>query len=332
MCGAITDTVGCSSYTPTATASTCTVCIDLGDGSGDHTYNAAIGGDVDAMCSGDTILRVYNWTKYLTRKEECAEILGDTGATAGLVGQIYRRLVGTYPEVKVSPFGSFAGGKFFGAQGVYIDKCDLAAADLQNMQLIDTSGTVVCPPNLQCLSITSLVACDSVAVYRAQGGCACAICITEWDVGVGACDNQAADTTVVVGSGTRTVPLCVDVPVSGVLRIQDPCQPACTSIFLRFPYNAVNRSTNTFTLTSGTIGTVTNCMDLRNDDDVYVAFICEDVAGTTACNSIQFCTCIPLLIRVREKGILPFETTGTFTSTGFSTGAIRTTDTIVDLP
>jgi len=321
MCGAITDTVGCSTYTPTATASTCTVSIDLGDGSGNHVYNAAIGADVDAMCGGDTILRVYNWTKYLTRKEECTVILGNTGATTGLVGQIYRRLVGTYPEVKVAPFGSFAGGSFFGAQGVYIDKCDLATADLQNIQLIDTSGTIVNPPNLQTLSITSLIACDSVGVYRAQGGCAC-----------GACDNQAADTTIVVGSSTRTVPLCVDVPTSGVLRVQDPCQPACTLVYLRFPYNAVNRCTNTFTLTSGTIGTVTSCMDLRNDDDVFVAFICEDVCGTTACTSIQFLCNIPLLIRVREKGILPFETTGTFNCSGFSTGAIRTTDTIVDLP
>jgi hypothetical protein len=136
-----------------------------------------------------------------------------------------------------------------------------------------------------------------------------------------------------VGANTRCVgPIPSDVPCTGILRIQDPNQCACTSVFLRFPYNAVNRCTNTFTLTSGTIGAVTCCTDLRDNDDVYVAFIEQDAVGTSVSNTIQYVSDIPLIVRVREKGILPFETTGTFSSTGFSTGAIRTTDTIVDLP
>jgi len=328
----ISDDVGPSTYTPTGTATSTTACIDLGDGSGNHVYNAALGADVDSNGTGDTILRGYEWTKFLTRKESVLA-QGNLGLTGtDTEGRIYKALVSTYPVVKADPFGSFAGGKMFGAQGLYIDKCDLATADLQNIQLIDTAGTVVNPPNLQVLTVSGLVMCDTVSVYRTTGACSTTILRAEWDVGVGACDNQSADTTIVVGSNTRTVPLCVDVPNTGVLRVQDPNEAATTTVFLRFPYNAVNRSTNTFTLSSGTIGSVTMCTDLRNDDDVFVVFIEEDTGGTSSSNTIQFCSNIPLLARVREKGIIPFQTIATFTSSGVNIGAVRNADTIVDLP
>ena len=330
MCGEITDTVGCSAYTPTATASVTVVCIDLADGTGDHTYSSALGSNITAACMRP-ILEMYEWTKYQTRSESTVN-QGDTGTGAGVEGRIYRTQLAGFTEVKSAPFGTFAGGTFFGAQGIYIDKCCVCACDLQNMQLIDNCGCTVSPPNLQVIAVTGLVACDSVAVYRAQAGCASLIECMEWDVGVCAADNQAADTTIVAGSNVRTVPLCADVPATGVLRVQDPCLPATTTVFLRYPYSSICRACNIFTLASGTIGNVSNCMDLRDCDDLFVAFIEEDTAGATACNTVQFLTCIPLLIRVREKGILPFETTGCFTCSGFSTGAIRTTDTIVDLP
>jgi len=330
MCGEITDTVGCSAYTPTATATTTTVAIDLRDGSGDHTYSSALGSNITAACMRP-ILEMYEWTKYQTRSESTVN-QGDLGTGAGVEGRIYRRQVAGFTEVKSAPFGTFAGGTFFGAQGIYIDKCCVCACDLQNMVLIDNCGTTVNPPNLQVMSVTGLVACDSVAIYRANMCCTSCICCMEWDVGVGACDNQSADTTIVVGSNVRTVPLCSDIPCMGVIRVQDPCLPVTTTVFLRYCYSAVCRACNTFTLSAGTIGTQSNCMDLRNDDDVFVAFIEEDTVGATACNTVQFVCTIPLLIRVREKGILPFETTGCFTCSGFSTGAIRTTDTIVDLP
>ena len=84
--------------------------------------------------------------------------------------------------------------------------------------------------------------------------------------------------------------------------------------------------------TSGTIGTVTGCMDLRDADDVFVAFIERVAAACTVSTCVQYCADVPLLIRVRRKGIKPFQTTGCFAATGFSTGAIRTTCSVVDLP
>jgi len=335
-CGAITDTVGCSTYTPTTVVTTCCACIDLADGSGNHTYNAAVGGCSDAACTPRTILNIYNWAKFITRKEECAVIgkLGECGTTA-VGGQIYKNLVSTYPEVKSSPFGTFA-TKMFGAQGLYIDKCCVPAACNQNMQLIDTIGGVVCPPNLQTISVTGLVLCDSVAVYQAinNGCCSTLIQCMQFVVDSCAAENEAADTTIVVGAGTCMVGCCfpVCIPDSGVLRIQDPCEPATTAEFLSFPYNAVTDMCSVFTLTSGTIGGVTNCMDLRDCDDVFVAYIEKVATATTETSCVQYCADVPLLIRVRRKGIKPFQTTACFTSTGSATGAIRTTCSVVDLP
>jgi len=330
----ITDCVGASAYTPTGTATTNCACIDLADGSGNHTYNAAVGGCSDAACTPRTILNIYNWAKFITRKERTCVIgkLGLCGTTA-VGGQIYKNLVSTYPEVKASPFGTFA-TKMFGAQGLYIDKCCVPAACNQNMQLIDTTGTVVCPPNLQTISVTGLVLCDAVAVYQTTGACMTCILRTQFVVEAGACNNRSADTTIVVDAGTCMVGCCfpVCIPDSGVLRVQDPNEPNTTLEFLSFPYNAVVDATGTFTLTSGSIGTVTCCTDLRNADDIYVAYIEKVATSTTETSCVQFCSCIPLLIRVRKKGIKPFETTACFTSSGSATGAIRTTCSVVDLP
>jgi len=333
----ITDDVGASAYTPTGTATTCCACIDLADGSGNHTYNAAVGGCSDAACTPRSIQNIYNWVKFITRKERTC-VIGKLGlcGTQAVAGQIYLNLVCTYPLVKTSPFGTLAGGKMFGAQGLYIDKCCVPAACNQNMALIDTAGTAVCPPNLQTIAVTGLVVCDAVAVYQAinSGCCSTLIQCMQFIVDPCAAENEAADTTIVVAAGVCGVGCCfpVCVPCCGVLRIQDPCEPATTAEFLSFPYNSVTDMCSTFTLTAGTIGTVTGCMDLRDCDDVFVAFIEKVATATCASTCVQFCASIPLLIRVRKKGIKPFQTTGCFGSTGFSTGAIRTTCSVVDLP
>ncbi len=50
----------------------------------------------------------------------------------------------TIIESKTAPFGTFAGGKFFGAHGVYI--YNMAGADSNNYQLTDSTGTIQTPP------------------------------------------------------------------------------------------------------------------------------------------------------------------------------------------
>ena len=73
-------------------------------------------------------------------------------------------------------------------------------------------------------------------------------------------------------------------------------------------------------------------MDLTPADNAFVVLIEKEATATSVTNTIQYLADIPLLIRVRRKGILPFQTTGTFGSSGATIGAVRTSDTIVNLP
>lgn len=306
---------------------------DIEDGSGEQNYSAYIvGNHCGTSCNASPILNVYEWTKYELRKESTLPIAG-TGNTVDTEGRIYRRINSAYAEVKQAPFGSFAGGTMFGARGIYICKDTLCPTDVQGIQLIDNAGTTRNPPNLQTLTVNALVACDRAAVYRAVNACACAsvILTTEYavDCAPGACANGAANSIIELKTATRTIPAAQDVPSTGVLRVEDPNNPG---IFLRFPYNSVDRSTGRFTLTSGTIGAVTSCTALTANDDAFVVLIEETSGGASVSNSIIYVSDIPLIIRVRKKGILPFETTGTFSSTGATVGAVRTTDPVVNLP
>lgn len=311
--------------TPTGTNVQTTVPKDIGDGSGDLNYNAVISGNItDASAQG--ILLVYEWTKFITRAEETALIDGK-GSEAAVPGQFYRALDTTYPEVKAAPFGTFAGGKMFGAQGVFIDKDTLATVDIQNIQLIDVIGTTVIPPNLQVIEVINLVNADSVSVYRTTGAGLTTILRNEFTIAaVAGTSNGTGDSIVEVKStgGVRSAAtLPADVPDTGIIRILDPLN---TGNYISYAYTSVDRALREFTI-SGTLPG-----DLTEDDNLFVVFLEEDVSGTTASNTVQYVADSPLLIRVREKGILPFQTTGTFSSTGSSTGAIRTVDPIVNLP
>jgi hypothetical protein len=147
---------------------------------------------------------------------------------------------------------------------------------------------------------------------------------------VGAGNNQAADSTILIGANTRTVsPTPADVPDSGVLYILDPND---TGNYLQFPYSSVNRTTNVFTLASGTIGDVTGAVDLTLDDNVHVAFIRDTASGSSLSNTIQYLADIPIVYKARLKGFKPFRGTGTFSSTGATLPVNQQPDTIVDLP
>ena len=58
----------------------------------------------------------------------------------------------TLIEVKTAPFGTFAGGKFYGARGVYV--YNMAAADANNYQLTDSDGDTQSPPVTVATTIT----------------------------------------------------------------------------------------------------------------------------------------------------------------------------------
>ena len=65
-------------------------------------------------------------------------------------------------------------------------------------------------------------------------------------------------------------------------------------------------------------------------DNAYVPYMEKTATGATESVSIVHATDRNIKVRVRKKGILPFEVDSSFTSTGVTVAAIRTTDEIVD--
>ena len=158
----------------------------------------------------------------------------------------------------------------------------------------------------------------------------------EFKVGaVGAGYNQSGDNEILVAANTRSAsPLPNDVPDSGILRILDPLD---TGNYLRFVYDMVDRTNNTFHLQQGigqnTIGAVTNGEDLVLNDNVHVVFIEKESVGTSVYTTIQYNEQdINLYVVARIKGKKPFETTAVFGSSGASIGAVLSNDDVVNLP
>jgi hypothetical protein len=302
---------------------------DIEDGGSDQPYKAVIFLNRDDQADGDTLAHMYEWVKFRTRSLETTgepeyDLLGGPGSASGVQGRIYITLSSTYPLVKVSPLGSFAGGTFFGAQGVFVE--DMANADIRSYQLIDHDGDTRNPPNTQTLAVTGVLSGDRVAVFRTSGG---NIQNDEFTVGtLGSGNNESGDTQILVATGTRTVtPLPYDIPATGVIRVRN----ATTLLYESYDYTAVDKTTNIFTISPALSA------DLTFGENVFVPLIEDEATTTSVTKNIEYKSVaqggdgdVSILTRVRRKGILPFEVSGLFGSSGASVAAIRTFDSIVD--
>lgn len=304
---------------------------DLNNGEGAQPYAGSVSGNKTGG-TADTIQNVFQYSKYLARHEEESFTFEGPGTTdVGTVGRFFRKLKDAYSEVKPgAPVGTYTGSLAF-AQGWFLDTDYIAAADIRSFSVIDDAGVTRNPPNLQSLVISGVSAGWRVAAFRDTSQGAGSILRNEFAVGtVGGGNNQAADSTILIAASTRSVsPTPADVPDTGVLYILDPND---TGNYLQFPYSSVNRTTNVFTLASGTIGDVTGAVDLTVSDNVHVAFIRETAGGTSVSNTMQYVASIPIFFVARKKGYKPFRSTTEFTSTGGTGGVVQNSDSIVDLP
>jgi hypothetical protein len=297
---------------------------DIGDGDGATAFNAVVFLNRTGAAK-QSLADMYEWVKYRTRRqetggEEAHDLLGGAGFGTGnytdaVAGRIYTTLNTSYALVKVSPIGSFAGGTFFGARGVFVQ--DMQDDDIRNFQLIDVDGTVRNPPNLQTLLVQGLVSGDRVAVFRRVSSTpGSEIYFDEFTVQTA----TSGSGTVLLQSAGRasggSIPS--DVPSTGVIRIYNQD----TGLYDSYDYTSWD--TLTFTID----GTLSQTYSTGNN--LYIPLLQEQATGTSVSTNIIHSSNIPLLARVRKKGILPFEVEGTFISTGATITAIRTEDTIVD--
>jgi hypothetical protein len=259
---------------------------DLGDGSGPQTYKGSI-----ALSDGCSVQEAYQYTQYITR-EDSTEVLN------GVPGWRYRVLDPVYVENTTAPFGTFAGGTWFVAQGWWLE--GVLGAESTAYELISDEGTTLRPPVTATISVGNLVPGDRVLVTRSSGG---AVLMDEYTP-----VPQAAGETSLVVSGS----IKADTPSAGAIRVAG----------IRYDYTAWAGST--FSGISPALPQVFSA------DDVFVPFI-DRVADDTV-EEVSFISAGSFTARVdvrRGTGgnpIVPFDTILSVTATGGSVNAVRASD------
>lgn len=184
-------------------------------GEGDDVTQATTGA-TGIVISHDTTLKqillrdtrgTFNTANAVTSNDSSGSITPNIAAT-------------TFSANTQSPFGSLAGGRFFGARGVLLT--DWVAADENNFQLVDSQGNVRQRPIAISLEVTNLVGSteaatdsDLVSLYRLTGAGG-VVDKTEYSAAGG---EVIGDATLVVDTS-----ITADTPgasTGGVLKIRD---------------------------------------------------------------------------------------------------------------
>ena len=232
------------------------------------------------------------------------------GAQQTVPGKAFSEVAYGFVPVKQAPFGTFAGGTFFGARGVWIQ--NMHADDIQSYQLKDKNNATRTPPNFQSITVSNLVSGDTVGVFKTLGGV-----IDKAQFASHATANSASSTTYTIAT---TIPS--DTPSTGFIRIVN----TTTGVEERIAYTSWTGSA--FTLSSAHAG------GYGASDTAYVGYIDGSALSANETVSLIYAADRSILTRVRRyngagDSILPFEAPGTFGSTGYAIATIRTDDAIV---
>jgi hypothetical protein len=266
--------------------------------------------------SGRYLDDVYEYLKFVTREDSTFSMYRQSASAISIEdGEEYITAYDGYTPVKQSPFGSFAGGVLFGAQGVWIE--GMHADDTENIQLIDSTGVTQTPPTTITVRINAVVSGDTCAVFRTSGSSSD---VDKWMYN--ASGTQSSGSTNFWVSGT----LETDTPSTGYVRVISGTTEQ------RLQYSSWV-SSQCFVLTGG--DTLNTDYSYANGDTAYVPFI-DDIANTTTIyKQVLYDEDRNVITRVRHyddggnDNIIPFQVAGTVTNAGLTVAAIRTKDTIV---
>ena len=214
-------------------------------------------------------------------------------------GYRYRVLPGqTYAENVAAPFGTFAGGKWFVAQGWWL--AGVQAADSKNYQLISHTGVTETPPTSIVIEVGGVTSSDYVLVARDNGSD----------------DILASEYTVTASAGATSVTvtgLKADTPASGVIRIGGD----------RYTYTSWSGTTVSGLSPAIKTGGYSSAA-------AFIPFVDGVPSGTSIQSAaMQFAANFTARYRVRNGGgspIVPFESTMAVTSNGGSGTTVRTAD------
>ncbi len=263
---------------------------DLGNGNGSKLYKGTI-----TLSSSCTLQEAYQYLQYLTRESSAATL-------NSILGWRYRVLNAAYTEIPSAPFGTFAGGTFFVAQGWWLT--GVLPAEATKYQLIAHDGTTQVPPTLVGITVGNLVAGDNVLVARADGS-----------------GNVLQDeyTPVAASAGATSLQVVesikTDTPSSGVIRIKS----------LPYSYTSFNTGTKTFSGLSPSLAS-----NIVTADNVFVPFIDRVAASTSESQTFIYSANFTARVKVRQGAqpapIISFETLLSVTSGGASVNASRNSD------
>jgi hypothetical protein len=264
--------------------------LDLNNGNGSKLYKGSI-----ALSGGCTLQEAYQYLQYLTRETSTATL-------NGVPGWRYRVLNVAYTEIPAAPFGTFAGGTFFAAQGWALT--GVLPAEATRYQLIAHDGTTQVPPTLVGITVGNLVSGDRVLVAREDGSGG----ILRDEYTPVAASSGATALTVVESIKT-------DTPSSGVIRIKG----------LRYTYSSFNAGTKTFSGLSPALAS-----NIVAADEVFVPFVDKVAASTAESVTFIFSSNFTARVDVRNGSgaspIIPFTTLLGVTSAGGSVNASRNSD------
>lgn len=261
---------------------------DLGGGQGPKLHKGTI--TLDGTITLAQAYQALMWA--------CSEL--STITFGAIPGWRYRVLPGqSYAENIAAPFGTFAGGVWFVAQGYWLTGVQLA--DSKVFRLIAHDGTIQTPPTTVAVQIGGVQAGDYVLVARDNGSGG--ILATEYTVSA-----TAAATAVTVPS------LKGDTPPTGVIRIDGD----------RYTYTA--RAGNVLSGLSPAIKA-----GGYSSRPAFVPLIDATATGTTITSaSFQYAAPFTCRYRVRNgaggAAIVPFESTLSVTEVGGSGTAVRNAD------
>jgi hypothetical protein len=263
---------------------------DLGNGNGSKLYKGTI-----TLTGGATLQEAYQYLQYLANESTAT-------TTNGVEGWQYRKLNAAYTEVISAPFGTFAGGTLFLAQGWFIT--GVLAGESTKYQLIAHDGTSQVPPTLATITVGNLLSGDRVLVTRDDGS---GDILQDEYTPVAA---TLGDTTLTIVEAIKT-----DTPLTGTIRIKG----------IPYTYTSYNAGTKTFSGLSPSL--VSNIVTA---DNVFVPFI--DVATSSTSEAVSFTHASSFTARVDVRHgtggspIIPFTTSLSVTSAGGSVNASRNSD------
>lgn len=267
---------------------------DLGGGQGSLLHKGTI--TLDGSTSLADAYQALMWA--------CSE--SSTIDFNSIPGFRYRVLPGqAYPENVQAPFGAFAGGKWFVAQGWWLT--GVMAGDSKNYQLISHNGTTETPPTSISIQVGGVVSGDYVIVARDDGSGGFTQDTTLASL------STAGDTTVTLTAAPADTPTA-------------PGSQAC--------YIRINGNRHTYTGRSGNVITgLSPAVPAGNYAaglPVFIPFIDAVAAGTSIQSAnFQYSAGFPCRYRVRKgttPSIVPFESTLAVTSAGGSGTAVRNAD------